>query len=292
MDAPIWETITPKKAEAYLNRNTGNRKLRDGVVDEYAHDMRNGTWTICPEPITIYDNGDIADGQHRLWAIIEADAPQKFLVLREFPRPAGLNVNTGRGRTVVDNARISGVNLDLTNEIVSIAKVVEQGKRSGDVLPNSRKVELAERHMEAVQWTVKHGPRGRYLRNQCVMAAVARAWYHEEDKEKLARFCKVLSDGFADGASESAAIALRNYLIVKRDAHLISLFSESFYKIQNCIRVFMRGKSINIVRSVATEPYPLQMPQLPAFKQNRKNATYVANRRNKRLAGRAAQASQ
>ena len=292
MDAPIWETITPKKAEIYLDRNTCNRPLRGQKVDKLTHDMRNGTWTICPCPITFYDNGDVADGQHRLWAIIDSNTSQKFLVLHGLPRPAGLNLDTQERRNVIDNARISGTNSGLTTEVLSISKVVESGQRAGDALPDSRKIEVADRHLDAVQWTIKHGPRGRYLRNQCVMAAVARAWYHEADKEKLARFCKVLSDGFADGASESAAIALRNYLLVKRDAHLLSLFSESFRKVQNCIRVFMRGKAISIVKNVAAEPYPLKMAQLPVIRRSRKTRMYVANRRDKRLAGQAAQASQ
>ena len=66
------ENISPQQAEKMLNSNKGNRKLRDGVVEKYALDMVSGNWTQCPVPISFLQNGDVADGQHRLWAIIES----------------------------------------------------------------------------------------------------------------------------------------------------------------------------------------------------------------------------
>lgn len=257
MDTPVLETITPAKAEQYLNRNTSNRKLRDGVVDKYAEDMRNGHWTECIVPIAFYANGDVADGQHRLWAIVESGITQRFFVLRNLSRDAGLNIDVGVPRTLVDNARISGMNTELTNEVLSVARATEFGKRVSDAMPNSKKLEIVERHREAVFWAVKHGPRGRNIRNQCVLGAIARAWYHETDKEKLSRFCKVLTDGFADGDYESAAVALRNYLMVKKNAHLNQLFSDTFSKVQNAIRAFMRGKPLTVIKAVSEEYYPL-----------------------------------
>jgi len=38
---PRVEKITPAKATTYLDRNRSNRKLRDGVAEKYADDMRN-----------------------------------------------------------------------------------------------------------------------------------------------------------------------------------------------------------------------------------------------------------
>lgn len=70
------EKITPKIAEAWLNANTCNRKLRDGIVERYAADMTAGKWTECPEPISFYVDGDLADGQHRLFAITESGTTQ------------------------------------------------------------------------------------------------------------------------------------------------------------------------------------------------------------------------
>lgn len=94
----VLETVTPKLAEAWINANKSNRKLREGLVEKYACDMRAGKWTQCPEPISFYADGDLADGQHRLFAIIESDTTQEFPIARGLSREAGLNINTGAGR--------------------------------------------------------------------------------------------------------------------------------------------------------------------------------------------------
>jgi hypothetical protein len=252
------ESITPQKAEQYLNRNTSNRKLRDGVVERYASDMKQGRWTECPAPIVFYENGDVADGQHRLWAIVESKTTQKFLVGRGLSREAGLNIDTGVTRNLVDNARIAGLNDALTSELLACARAVDEGVRGTKGYSNAQKLAMFEKHKESVTWACQHGPRGRTIRNQCVLSAVARAWMYEADKEKLQRFCKVLSTGVPDGEHESAAIALRNYLLVKRNAHLNQMFAETFKKVQNAIHYFMRDKKLMVIKVVADEQYPLK----------------------------------
>lgn len=265
MQTPVIESISPDKAEKYLNRNTSNRKLRDGVVDKYAHDMKNDNWTECIAPIAFYENGDVADGQHRLWAIIESGKTQKFYVLRNVSRDAGLNIDTGLSRTVVDNARISGMDTGLTNELVSVARAAEYGTRQRDAIPNSLKLDIVEKHRAAGDWACAHGPRGMSIRNQCTLAAVARAWYHETDKEKLSRFCKVLSTGVVSGEHETAAIALRNHLQTKRNAHLNQVFNETFLKVQNAIEHFMNDKPMAFARVPRAEPYALPRNKLPVL---------------------------
>lgn len=208
------ERITGDKAEKYLNRNNGNRKMRDGIAEKYANDMREGRWTECAAPIVIYENGDIADGQHRLWAIVDSGKTQKFLVIRDFPREAGLNIDTGVPRSLVDNARISGLDNGLSNELISVARAIHYGERGGKTtqLSNSARLELIAQYREAADWAVAHGPRGKGLRNAVILAAVGRAYMHVDDREVLQRFCNVVSTGHSDGHHESAAVSLRNYL--------------------------------------------------------------------------------
>lgn len=259
LSSPLLETITPRVATDWLNRNTGNRKLRDGVVDKYASDMLRGNWTECIVPIAFYENGDVADGQHRLWAIIESGTTQRFFVLRGLTREAGLNIDTGLGRSLVDNSRISGVNVDLTNEMLSIARTLDAGHRTREALSNATRLELYEKHKDAIKWVCAHGPTGKGLRNQCTMSAVARAWYNEADKERLARFCKVLSTGLIGNEDEAAAVAVRNMFLMNRNAHLNQLFRENFLRTQVAIKAFMKGKPVHRMRTPTEEPYPLPM---------------------------------
>lgn len=257
LNAPVLEIITPAKANVWLNRNTSNRKLRDGVVEKYTADMLAGKWTECIVPIVFYENGDIADGQHRLWAIVESDTTQRFFVLQGLSREAGLNIDTGLGRTLVDNARISGINTDITNEMTAAARALESGNRTSKALSNSSLLALVEKHKDALKWVCSHGPRGKGLRNQCILAAVARAWYHTDDKERLARFCQVVSTGMMQDASESAAVALRNVFLANRNVHLNQMFRANFLLSQSAIKTFMKGNAVTRLRTPTEEPYPL-----------------------------------
>lgn len=253
------ERITPRLAEKYLLQNKANRKLREGHAEKMADDMKHGRWTECAAPIWFYDDEDIADGQHRLWAVVEAGVPQEFFVGRGLPREAGLNIDTGLTRSVVDNARISGADTDLSNELVALARTIEEGDRQKSAYSNSKRLQLVELHREAAKWTCAHGPRGRSIRNTVTLGAVARAWYHEEDKDKLERFCAILTNGMAFGEHESAAIALRNYLLSKNATGMgvRMQFRDSFLKAMNAIHYFMRGKKLMVIKGVKDEAYPL-----------------------------------
>jgi len=259
------EKITPAKAILYLNKNPCNRILRTGIVERYAADMLKGNWTECTDPITFYEDGEIADGQHRLFAIIESNTTQTFIVARELPRDAGLNIDTGLPRSLIDNAKISGKDLGLTTTMVAAARAVEEGDAASKIrngaLSNTDLLTIVEKHREATEWAIAHGPVGKGLRNAIVLAAIARAWYVEKDKEKLSRYSQVLSKGFANGPSESAAVAMRNYIIMKHQAGtpLVSnaLWRDTFLKVQSTIRNFMLGKPVSMVRVIADETYPL-----------------------------------
>lgn len=260
------ELVTPAIANVWLNLNNTNRKLRDGVVELYASDMKEGRWTQCAANICFYEDGDLADGQHRLWAIVESETSQTFGIMRGLPRPAGLNIDTGAGRTIVDNGRISGIDLGLSNEIVAAARAVAFGTNAVRQ-SNSEKLATVAEHRDAVTWAVANGPRGKNLRNAVVTGAVARAWYIENDKEKLKRFCEVLTTGFSAGDKETAPVCLRNYLLSKAGvATSSSMWSDTFFKVQFAIDKFMRGNQLTVLRPYKEECYPLKQTKVAVSK--------------------------
>ena len=264
------ESVDPKKAERWLDLNKNNRKLRSGVAEIYADDMRNGRWTNCPEAISFYADGDVADGQHRLWAIIESGTTQIFPIVRGLSREDGLNINRGLNRSLVDNARISGSD-NVSNEMISFARATHFGTATRGRMSSATQLECIDAHRTAIEWTISNGPRGKGIRNAVVMSSIARAWYYETDLNKLKRYCDVINTGFQDGESESAATAMRNYLLAKGPtASSGSLWVDTFLKVQNSIAYFMKGKKLTVIRGVADEAYPL--------KKNLKSKVKGANR--------------
>jgi hypothetical protein len=258
MDITV-ENITPNKAQSWLNLNTGNRPMRSGVAEKYADDMSNGRWTNCPEPISFYADNTLADGQHRLWAIVESGVAIRMPVARGLRREDGLNINTGLGRGLVDNARISGIDADLSTSLIGAARAIADGEPQKGALSNAAKLEIVNAHREAAQWAVSNCRRVRFLCNACIMGAIARAYMHESDTDKLKRFCEVLATGFYSGEAESSAVAIRNYLISRASASSTSAhWRDTFLKVQNAIAYFMRGKKLTVIKGVAEEAYPLK----------------------------------
>lgn len=257
-----FERITPAMAQSWLNRNKGNRKLRDGVVEKYAEDMRQGRWTRCAMPISFYVDGEVADGQHRLWAIVESGVPQEFLVLRDLAREDGLNIDTGLSRTIVDAGRISGIDKNLSVELVATARAITMGGPHADSKrsSNAAKLEMVAAHRAAAEWAIHNGPRGKNLRNAVTLAAIGRAWYHhQDDLDTLKRFCDVMSSGLPDAPGEFAAVALRNYMLQKANiATTTAMWVDTFRKAQAAIRSFMDARSLKVIKTQSTEAYPLK----------------------------------
>jgi hypothetical protein len=258
------ELVTPDLAAKYINQNTSNRSLREGVVEAYSSDMMAGRWTECVDPIVFYDDKSFANGQHRLYAIVESSMPQTFIVVENLPRSAGLNIDAGLARTLVDNARISGADICLSNELVSVARGIEDG--DSDSMRNRKRsyaerLEVTQKHRDAAEWVVKNGPHTRGMRNAAVMAALGRAWYLEADKMLLKRFVEVLDKGMSEGRSESAAVTMRNYIIAVLQNGLTiahsKVWRENFIKVQNAIKYFMLGRPLLQIRKQLDEQYPL-----------------------------------
>jgi len=256
---PVVERVTPQKAEAWLNQNKTNRKLREGVAEKYADDMTNGRWTKCTDPISFYKDGDLANGQHRLFAISLSGVPQTFIVVRDLDREDGLNIDTGLVRDIIDAGRISGVDPDLSRALISAARAIAEGDVQRGAMSNAARLAIVDEHREAAQWVSTNVRRVRYLSNSAVLGAVGRAWYVVEDHAKLKRFCDVLGDGYSAGDTESAAVTMRNYLLTRTSsAASAACWRDTFLKAMNAIAYFMAGKKLTVIKGVQDEAYPLK----------------------------------
>lgn len=67
------ERVTPDRARELLAKNTRNRPLRKGVVNKIARDIASGRWHVHHQGIGLAPSF-VVDGQHRLHAIVQADA--------------------------------------------------------------------------------------------------------------------------------------------------------------------------------------------------------------------------
>lgn len=100
--------VSPALARALLNRNPGNRKVSDVVVESYARDMKNDAWKFNGEPIIVSSDGMMNDGQHRCEAIIQADREVECLLVVGVERDSRTTVDQGKVRTLGDFLSMRG----------------------------------------------------------------------------------------------------------------------------------------------------------------------------------------
>lgn len=134
------EEITPAIAVKWLESNTHNRKLKEKVVAAYASMMLKDEWEVNGEAIKFDVNHVLLDGQHRLWAVIEANKSIRTLVIRGLPPEVMDTLDTGRMRSAADVLQIEGQPNALV--LASAAKMVysyqlgDWGKVEGRLFKN------------------------------------------------------------------------------------------------------------------------------------------------------------
>lgn len=100
--------FTPALAERILDNNRLNRPLRQGRVEQYARDMKAGRWAANGETIKLTQDGDLLDGQHRLFAVVESGKEIEMLLVEGLDPAVMPTIDTGAPRTFGDVLGIQG----------------------------------------------------------------------------------------------------------------------------------------------------------------------------------------
>lgn len=106
--------ITPDMAVDLLERNiNNNRPPRQNRVNAYAEAMRRDHWALTGESIKIGRpdaEGKVwlYDGQHRLWACVEAGVPFRTFVVKDIDPAASTFIDSGIPRSMGDVVHMTG----------------------------------------------------------------------------------------------------------------------------------------------------------------------------------------
>lgn len=214
--------ISPALAEKWLEKNIVNRSLRDYLVCSYARDMKEGKWLLNGEAIRFNKSGMLVDGQHRLSAIIRAGVTVKILVISEVDDNAAAIYDTGAKRNPADALRMWGCDPSLcNNQIIGMINLIRQTymTKNNYKCTNSELKEIVDKYQDELR-TVKSICVSRSgavsVNSGIIMAGVFCAYMNGVDEDVLTSFTTILSNGFYEGAYQSAAIVLRNDIIQKK----------------------------------------------------------------------------
>lgn len=207
--------VTPEFARSLLDSNTSNRKVNKAQLEMLVRVMLDGKWRLTHQGVAIYDDGELADGQHRLLSIIESgvtcEMPVFYGIQKELETV--IAIDCGKQRSVVDSARISGV--EIQNQDTTFAKGLEFGfANKMDKLTHSEVVALCDKHCKSIGIIKEVFPTNRKgVSISPVKVAVANAVMSGVSKEVAKEFCSTLISGEYDSSIMKNAIRLRNKLM-------------------------------------------------------------------------------
>lgn len=111
--------ITPKKATEYLeNLLDGQRSVRQNHVKRLTEDMKAGRFRLTCDAIVLV-NGKLANGQHRMWGVVESDTTQPFILMRTDDEELYKVIDCGATRSIADTLKIGS-----GNQLAAIAQLV------------------------------------------------------------------------------------------------------------------------------------------------------------------------
>lgn len=211
------EIITPEKAREYLNANTHNRAVRPKRVALYVREILAGRFLCTHQGIAFFEDGALADGQHRLLAIMQAGVAVEMQVTRELPKGAADLIDGQKGRTLADHLRLNhGVEhaqwiSAVVREIIALAAPSAIGcpttpHQAQDILA------LYGREIADVRTRIWEYVPGRRAAVAAVLAFAAASYPAE-----VAAFAAALGSGEALSRG-TPAFTLRNYLIARTGA--------------------------------------------------------------------------
>ena len=254
-------SVTPALARAWLEQNTNNRSLREDIAHRYARDMADGKWFPSHQGIAFYDDGTLADGQHRLFAITVYNKPVKLSVTVNVPKAAAEMIDQHTPRMAHDAIRIGGGADWVSRDIVALARVMLSKMGTN---PHARSVHELDSYIKKYGDSLlfAHGlgsHRRRFLAHSKVLANYACADIAGVPRDTLIRFAEIMATGEIAGPQENAAIRLREYLLhVGSVAWVGNARIETSKKVQRAISLFAEGKPITklVLPDHLTYPIP------------------------------------
>lgn len=208
------ETVTPEIAEAWLGRNSHNRALRNRHVEDLAGAITRGEWRLNGDAIRFAVDGSLLDGQHRLWAVIEAGQSIETLVIRGLTKDTQETMDYGARRRLSDALRLRGeANAAGLAAVLSYFWRMEHGHvRNGSVRPTvPQAVALLDAHPGLRDFVTKAGRTNKRFRVSSAMVGSVMYQFDSIDHDDAEEFWRALESG-AGLEEGSPILVLRRWL--------------------------------------------------------------------------------
>ena len=255
--------VTPVMASTWLLSNSQNRNLSQHTVNLYVRAMQNNEWRETHQGIAFYDDGTLADGQHRLHAVAQSGCTVPMLVTTGLSRDTAYGIDANRPRSTSDIVRIGGEADWLDTRVMQALRVVYPLSK----ISASEAIALATPIKDNLLFANKLFPNNMKGINATLRAAIALAHYYGSNDKRLEEFSKVIYTGVVANQQDTAAIKVRDTLMFGDKYSSRANKDDLFGKVQHGIYKFLRYEPIKVLRPSSDLPYPRLSPKFALKKQ-------------------------
>lgn len=284
--------VTPEKAEELLKGNIQNRKIKPRVIKKYADIMGRGDWDIASTGVFIFiHDGQIRDGQHRLYAIVKSGVSMWCKIVTS-SRKANI-FDDGASRTTGDTMGYLGYSPEMSNSRITGYARFFLSCGAGTVSKTPDKLLIAEyieQHFEMLDKakTITEKSKGSDVkrgRSEAVGAAVYCALRCGISENVLTDFVQCFSKGRITDDNQTAAWVFRKMLldmsyIISGEKETLRLFKAAqeaiYYFNKKAVRTQKYKCEFNEY-SIKTIEMDRQesMPEVTVIKKDDKKAKFI-----------------
>lgn len=257
--------VTPQMASEWLAKNNeGNRRVRPSVVSLMAQQMAGGMWRTTHQGIAFYSDSTLADGQHRLHAIVESGVSCWMPVTTGGSRDSMHAIDRGAGRTHKDSFHFLG--RDIGQKQIAICQCLvyqyetERLGREGwspARIPSELFSLFYDKFSDAIQFTMGFGGAVKYPAP--FQASVASAWFGE-DRSRLSEYMTIIETGRVSSDSGMAAVRIRDYMAGRQYGFGTTARHDMFLRCCSGLRYFLDGR--NLKRLYATTDHAFRFASI------------------------------
>ena len=204
--------ITPAIAKLMLERNTNNfrKTINKDRVTSYANDMKSGKWQCNGESIVFAKDGTLKDGQHRLYAVIEAGVPVQMFVVFDADNDITI-YDSGFNRTV---SCVYGKNVTSASAVAKLIICISESNtqfanaKANRIVGVGRITEFIETYESTINKAIEIARNGANHGKGHIAACHAAVFVlllDGQPEEKIKQFFKIVNSGIPETYIESSA---------------------------------------------------------------------------------------
>lgn len=214
------EWITPLQAKEWLGTNFNNRRLNERSIAKLIGALERNEWNVNGETIKFDVDGNLIDGQHRLWACLQSNTGLRSLVVRDLPRKVQETVDTGKPRTVANILGMRGYAnshslASATN--MTMKYYLSEVTSSRLTYTEAQKTSFLEDTPELIEGTKMAGALRKIVTANPTVMATAWVIFNDIDAEACGRFFDSLRSG-AGLSEHDPILVLRNRIASERSS--------------------------------------------------------------------------